>query len=433
MNSGFISVVSSFFFSFAFVLSVQNANAGICDSLLKFYHKAEAIESTVGNVRKTLGAIFFKSADLKAFDATFFELERARIAKSQARTRLIPEDLLEWDPPRAEEPYNDVTPPAPGKPLGPTLDPSSLRFETKLAYLEVAIANANGGRVSLARMLAEMPAYRKELLIEAVNELFSGTPLTAKALQYRISDLYIDVLKWHYPHILEGVGAEQVEQVLRSSLETRLVARSVSRTLSEAGLINESPHVFRRYFESLLKGQAFDVFVNSQINFAIIKGALDSNLVPYWVIPPNIRFNRWLEIPEDMLKRAESEGLEPVWKDQIRPYLIQRYGTRTKVDLIYTHLQRFWSRATYYAFMGWLGFTLTWTIPTEVKMTVRAREIGEQFESTKSIQPESEKAILTEPEKQQKWDGWASQHPKEARDPLCPEYRFMRKIIFGTN
>jgi hypothetical protein len=113
--------------------------------------------------------------------------------------------------------------------------------------------------------------------------------------------------------------------------------------------------------------------------------------------------------------------------------LIQRYGTRTKVDLIYTHLQRFWSRATYYAFMGWLGFTLTWTIPTEVKMTVRAREIGDQIESMKSIQPDSEKAILTEQEKQQKWDEWASQHPQEARDPLCPEYQFMRRIIFGTN
>lgn len=110
---------------------------------------------------------------------------------------------------------------------------------------------------------------------------------------------------------------------------------------------------------------------------------------------------------------------------------VKRYGTQTKVDLIYSHLQRFWSRATYYAFMGWLGFTLTWTVPTEVKMTVRAREIGRQLESTESVHSENEKAILTEEEKQQKWKEWASRHPEEARDPACPESRYMRKIIFG--
>ncbi|NDG85821.1 MAG: hypothetical protein EBX52_12405 [Proteobacteria bacterium] len=116
----------------------------------------------------------------------------------------MPEDLVEWDPPRPDEPYNDVTPPGPGKSLLAKPDPSSLRFETKLAYLEVAIQNANGERVSLKEVLNTLPAYKKLKLIDSVNALFSGKPVTETALQYKISDLYIDLMKWHYPHLLEA-------------------------------------------------------------------------------------------------------------------------------------------------------------------------------------------------------------------------------------
>jgi hypothetical protein len=66
--------------------------------------------------------------------------------------------------------------------------------------------------------------------------------LTETALQYRISDLYIDLLKWHYPHLLEGVGADAVERTLRSTFETRLVTRSIAKTLKDAGLVNVNPN-----------------------------------------------------------------------------------------------------------------------------------------------------------------------------------------------
>ncbi|NDG85820.1 MAG: hypothetical protein EBX52_12400 [Proteobacteria bacterium] len=212
-----------------------------------------------------------------------------------------------------------------------------------------------------------------------------------------------------------------------------MVSRNIAKTLKDAGLINENPNIFKNAFESLLKGQAVQFFINSQINYAILKGALNSNLIPYWIVPPMVRFTRWIEIPEEMLIEAENQGLEPAWETRIKPYLLDRYGTLTRVDLVYTHLQKFWAGASYYAFMGWLAFTLTWTVPTEVKMQVRQRGIQGQFESTKTVSPAFEKSILSDRDKQAKWSEWAAQHPEAARDTTCAEYRFMRKIIFGTD
>jgi len=424
--------VRSAFLPLLFVFSIQSADAGICDSLARAFRKAEAIEASVENVRKNLVATFFKPEELKSFDMTFFDLERERLTATHTRHPLLPEDLVEWDPPRPDEPYNDVTPPAPGKSFSPPIDVSALRFETKLAYLEVAIQSANGERVSLKELLNTLPAYKKVKLIDSVNALFSGKPVTDTALQYQISDLYIDLMKWHYPHLLEGAGSTEVEKTLRSTLETRMVSRNIAKTLKDAGLINENPNVFKNAFESLLKGQAVQFFINSQINYAIIKGALNSNLIPYWIVPPMVRFNRWIEIPEEMLIAAENQGLEPAWETLIKPYLLDRYGTLTRVDLVYSRLQKFWSGATYYAFMGWLAFTLTWTVPTEVKIQVRQKGIQEQFESIKTVSPSLEKSVLSESEKRRKWNEWARQHPEAARDSTSPEYRFMQRIIFGT-
>jgi hypothetical protein len=416
-----------------FALLPMTAEAWNCrDFLVRAYDKAEAIEAKVGNLRKNLLATIFKPEELKTFSVSFFERERERIADSYARHRLLSDDLQLWDPPRPDEPYNDVTPPAAGKTTRLSLELESLRFETKLASLEVAIQNANGERLGLGEMLDSLPPFKKQRLVKAVNGLFSGSPLTETALQYHISDLYIDLLKWHYPHLLEGVGADAVERTLRSTFETRLVTRSVAKTLKDAGLVNVNPNVFRSYFESLLKGQALDFLINGQINLAMIKGALSSNLVPYWLALPTVRFNRWIEIPEDLLILAEQRGLEPVWNDSIKPYLISRYGTMTRVDLIYSHLQKFWAGATYYAFMGWLGFTLTWTVPTEVTHQVRQKEVQHQFEKP-PVPATEEKTDLSPDEKNAAWDAWAKEHPAEASDPTCPEYRFMRKIIFGAN
>ena len=419
------------FLSFALIPMTAEAS-GCRDFLVRAFQRAEAIEARVGNVRKNLMARLFKPEELKTFNVSFFQQERDRIANSYDRLRLTPDELEFWDPPRPDEPYNDVTPPVPGKSSRLSLDPEMLRFETKLAYLEVAIQNANGERLGLGAMLDSLPPFKKQRLVESVNRLFSGSPLTETALQYRISELYIDLLKWHYPHLLEGAGADAVERTLRSTFETRLVTRSVAKTLKDAGLVNVNPNVFRSYFESLLKGQALDFLINGQINLAMIKGALSSNLVPYWIALPTVRFNRWIEIPEELLIQAEERGLEPAWNDSIKPYLISRYGTMTRVDLIYSHLQKFWAGATYYAFMGWLGFTLTWTVPGEVSLKVRQKEIHSRFE-TPALARSEEKTELSNAEKNAAWEAWAKEHPAEAADTTCPEYKFMRRIIFGSN
>ena len=420
-----------FFLLAAFTLPLHSADAGICDSLARAFIKLESIEAKIGNVRKNVSALLFKPEELKKFDVSFFNSERDRITALSTRHPLLPSDLEPFDPPRPDVPAYDETPPSPGRPRGPSLDASTLQFETKLAYLEVAIQSASGGARSLKEAIDTLPPYKKNRLIKTVNDLFSEKPITETALQYQIGDLYIDLLKWHYPHILEGIGTEQVEQTLKSTLEARLVSRSVEKTLRDAGLIQDSPNRFKVYFESFLKGQLVETFLNTQINAAMIKGALNSNLVPYWVVPPRVRFNRWIEIPEALLIEAENRGLLPAWNDTIQPYLLNRYGTMTRTDLIYSRLQRFWSGATYYAFMGWLAFTLTWTVPTEVKIKSKQIGVQQQFELPHSVSPTTEKAILSEGEKQARWKDWVQNHPEEAQKPDSPEYRFMHQIIFG--
>jgi hypothetical protein len=423
--------VKLFFLLAAFTLPLHSANAGVCDSLARAFVKLEAIEAQVGNVRKNISALLFKPEELKKFDSQFFDFERDRIAALSMRHPLLASDLDWVDPPRPDVPAYDETPPSPGKPLGPSIDVTSFQFETKLAYLEVAIQNASGGTRSLQEALDTLPPYRTNRLIQSVNRLFSENPITETALQYQIGDLYVDLLKWHYPHILEGIGTEQVEQTLKSTLEARLVSRSVEKTLRDAGLIKENPSVFKAYFESFLKGQGFEYFLNAQINGAMIKGALNSNLVPYWVVPPRVRFNRWIEIPEELLLEAENRGLLPAWTDSIQPYLIDRYGTLTRTDLIYTRLQKFWSGATYYAFMGWLAFTLTWTVPSEVKIKSRQIGVQHQFESPHALPSSQEKAVLNDAEKKARWNEWLRSHPNEARSPDSLEYRLMHRMIFG--
>ncbi len=391
-----------FFLLTAFTLPLSSADAGICDSLARAFLKIETIETQIRNVRKNVSAILFRPEELKKFDVTFFNSERDRIAALSIKHPLLPNDLEWLDPPRPEVPAYDETPPSPGKSLRPTLDASTFKFETKLAYLEVAIQNASEGNRSLKDAIDALPPYQKNRLIKSVNNLFSERLITETELQYQIGDLYVDLLKWHYPNTLDGMGKEQVEQTLRSTLEARLVSRSVEKTLRDAGLINDSPNLFKSYFESFLKGQFIEYFLNSQINAAMIKGALNSNLVPYWVVPPRVRFNRWIEIPEEMLIEAENRGLTPAWNDTIQPYLVARYGSLTRTDLIYTRLQKFWSGATYYAFMGWLAFTLTWTVPTEVKIKSRQIGVQQQFESSHPVPPKEEKAILTDREKQKR-------------------------------
>ncbi|NDG85196.1 MAG: hypothetical protein EBX52_09200, partial [Proteobacteria bacterium] len=55
------------FLPLLFLFSIQSADAGICDSLARAFRKAEAIEASVGNVRKNLVATLFKPEELKTF------------------------------------------------------------------------------------------------------------------------------------------------------------------------------------------------------------------------------------------------------------------------------------------------------------------------------------------------------------------------------
>jgi len=321
-----------------------------------------------------------------------------------------------------------------GSTAEPLPDFTTLRFETKLAHLEAAIQQVNAERPSLHEMLSSLPPYKKKRLVNAVNAIYSGKPVTETALEYRLSELYIDLLKWHYPQLLEGAGAEQVEATLQAMFEARLVSRNVAKTLVQAGILNTQPGVFRRFFQGLLRGQAVEFFINSAGNYSAIQGALSSNMVPYWILPPRIRFNRWVEIPENLLVDAEERGLEPVWRDSILPYLQKRYGTLSRVDLIYTQLQKFWKNATYYAAMGWLAFTLTWTLPTEVSMHLNQKKVQSQFETVQPVVPAQEKALLeNDSEKQAAWEAWARNNPEKASDPSHPDYQFMRKMIFGQD
>ena len=386
----------------ALSLAAQPAWADCPSFLRRLVPQIERIEESVGNIRKNLSVRLFPPSELKNFDPEFFDQERTRVGQSSAQESL--------------------------------LDFPTLRFETKLAHLESAIQQVNTERPSLHEMLSSLPPYKKKRLVNAVNAIYSGKPVTETALEYRISELYIDLLKWHYPQLLEGAGAEQAEAILRATLEARLVSRNVAKTLVQAGILNTQPSVFRSFFQGLLKGQAVEFFINSVGNYSAIQGALSSNMVPYWILPPRIRFNRWIEIPEPLLLDAEERGLEPVWRDSILPYLQKRYGTLTRVDLIYTQLQKFWKNATYYAAMGWLAFTLTWTLPTEVSMHLNQKKVQSQFETVQPVVPAQEKALLeNDSEKQAAWEAWARNNPEKASDPSHPDYQFMRKLIFRSN
>jgi hypothetical protein len=378
-----------------FLLRVRNA-----------VQKIEALDASLGNVRKNLSARISPPAELKAFDVALFEEERARI-EIESGTETTPEEAGET---------------------------GALRFETKLAHLEVAIQKVNDQRPGFLEMLGALPPYKKKRLVNAVNALFSGSAaITETAVQYRIGDLYLDLLNWHYPRLLDGADAAAREATLKATLEARLVSRNVTKTLRDAGLLNTEPGVFRRNFQSLLRGQTVQYLLNAQGNITVIQGALSSQLIPYWILPPSIRFSRWIEIPENLLLLAEEQGLEKIWKEQIQPDLMRRYGAMTRFDLVYSRLQKIWSGATYYAFMGWLAFTLTWSVPGEVKIKIQQREIQNAFETVKSVPKEQEKAVLLDNEKQVKWETWLKSHPEAAANPSSPEYQLMRRILFAPN
>ena len=304
-------------------------------------------------------------------------------------------------------------------------------FETRLAYLETLMQVRAGEGRSLGKVFQSLPPYRQKRLYRSVQRILGPKArFNARTLEYEFQDLYADVLRWHYPHLFDGISPPAVEETLKNVLRARLGSREVAGTLQEMGLLKKDLAGFRRILDDRLKGQAFPIALNAQINAGILKGA-GAGLNPPMLLLPDLKLHRWIDLPESLLEKASREGLDAAWNAGLKDELVKRYGGLVKADILYHHLQSAWSEVCYWSYLGYLG-RVAWDFPEEYRKMKEGERLDHHFDQMPDAVPkDQEKAVLTEDEKKRRWEDWKTAHPSAAKDSTGEEYRYMHQIIFG--
>jgi hypothetical protein len=224
-------------------------------------------------------------------------------------------------------------------------------FETKLAALEVLNPSILNAGETLPSLFESAPLLRRRRIQKKILSLMNTkNPLSQAGVDIKIEEIYLDALHVRYPILGQSLKKDETERMLHDLVKARLASREAGQVLKEMGLFDENPSRFTRILEKTLKGHALATSWNTQMNATALYRFMKGDHLRGIIIPPKLFLQRWVKIPDAMLERAASEGLEQVWNTEMKTYLMEKYQDLIRADIIYNRLQFVWENVVNLAF-----------------------------------------------------------------------------------